>query len=419
MEVDGVKPDTNNPQVTQEAAEQNGSSWSFEGVPLEPASIGGGGCMASTLCDTDHTAKSESEQQPLTADLEFQLAQPTFTIPTSQEQEQEKKQEQQEEEEQDKPVHTSWPGWAELENDPEIFTILLQEWGMRNFLVNEVYDITELLDLNPSSIFGLIFLSRYVSADQSRGTTPSQGQGQGPDSVTTQPWFANQISKFSCGTVALMNILMNIQSTDIDLSEALSNFRNATSDMNAKDRGIALDNHVQFRNIHNSFSTRLDQYIVDTILREDFTKAKQKSQAQARNATKKRKRGGVTFTKRRKTKQTIEDEEENGFHFVAYVSAHGHVWKLDGMQAEPSHVGPIGDGQTWLNVTVQDVMPLLEEALKTGQECTMMSVTRSEGAIMMSEDEKTRKQEDWAPFIETLLRIHAEKGDLNEMLGLS
>lgn len=407
MEVEDVRPETSGLQISQEIpTKRDAPTWSFEGIQLDPVNIRGGGCTASTLHASVDPANSKSEQSPLAADTDEQLAEKHSPSTTSQEKE----------EEEENNVHTSWPGWAELENDPENFTILLQEWGMRSLSVNEVYDVTDLLHLDPTSIFGLIFLSRYVSPDQSRADTPSQA----PDTVTKQqPWFANQISKFSCGTVALMNILMNTSSADTGLSESLSDFRNNTKNMNAKNRGVALDNHEQFRNIHNSFCTKLDQYIVDTLLKEDFNKAKQKTQAQARNATKKRKRGGMTFTKKRKPKQTYDGDEENGFHFVAYVSAHGNVWKLDGMQADPGHVGPINQGQTWLDVAVGDVSLRLQEALDAGEECTMMSVTRSAGAYMISEDEKTRKQEDWAPFIETLLRIHAERGDLNEMLGLS
>lgn len=32
----------------------------------------------------------------------------------------------------------SWTGWAELENDPLIFSTLLREWGVPNIQVNEV-----------------------------------------------------------------------------------------------------------------------------------------------------------------------------------------------------------------------------------------------------------------------------------------
>lgn len=401
MEVKESKTDISIPEASHRiATEYDTSSWNFEHIPPESATIRGGGCIASTLCDTNESARVDSESALLKTDLEIRPDQDLSPSTEPQEQKDERI------------AHTSWPGWAELENDPEIFTILLQEWGMRNFMVNEVYDISELLGIDSSSIFGLIFLSRYVPTDQSHTTTPSQPT----DAITQPPWFANQISKFSCGTVALMNILMNIKSADIDLSEALSNFKTATTNMNAKHRGIALDNHAQFRDIHNSFSTKLDQYIVDVMLKEEANKAKRSAQAQARNATKKRKR--VTFTKRKKQKQTYEEEEENGFHFVAYISAHGNVWKLDGLRAEPRLVGPIEEGQTWLNVTVQDVLPLLEEALSDDQQCTMMSVVRSEGAPIFSEEERMRKQDDWAPFIETLIRIHAERGDLREMLGL-
>lgn len=385
----------------QSTTNQKTPSWSFDHISHTPASMRGGGCISSTLCDTNNRIDVHNhETAPLIADLDIRMDQDPLSAAAVQEKEIEHT------------AHTSWPGWAELENDPQIFTILLQEWGMRNFLVNEVYDITELLEIDPSSIFGLIFLSRYVPDEQSPATTPSQTA----DITIQPPWFANQISKFSCGTVALMNILMNMKDADTDLSEALSSFKIATNEMNAKHRGVALDNHAQFRDIHNSFSTRLDQYIVDVMLKDEANKAKQKAQAQARKPTKKRKR--VTFTKRRTYKQAIEEEEENGFHFVAYVSTHGNVWKLDGTRAQPRHVGVIKEGQTWLNVTVQDVLPLLQEALSADEQCTMMRITKSEDAPILSDEERIRKQDDWAPLIETLIRIHAERGDLNEMFEL-
>lgn len=393
-----MSPEANTSNGTQEPcmkAEQ--PNWTFEGTIPEPVHIRGGGCLTSAPGDEDGVSKETSHQGPIEAFLESQPAELTPHASSLQKAETNR--------------HLSWPGWAELENDPEIFTILLQEWGMLNVQVNEVYDITDLLDTDPSSILGLIFLSRYVAVNPSRAISPAKDTDLAPK----QPWFANQISKFSCGTVALMNILMNIQNADANLSKSLSSFRTSTIDMDAKHKGIALDSHAQFRDIHNSFSTRLDRYIVDTLLKEEFDRAKR--QYQARNANKKRKRGGRGFTKRRKPKENLEDEDENGFHFVAYVSADENVWRLDGMQAAPTHVGSIEEGQTWLNVTVQDILPLLQEALSADQQCTMMSVSMSEGTAIISNEEKTKKQEDWAPFIETLIRIHAERGDLNTMLG--
>lgn len=68
----------------------------------------------------------------------------------------------------------TWTGWAEIENDPEIFTTLLHEWGARNLKVNEVIDIAELIDASPDQTLGLIFLSQYVSPEKSRSATPAK-----------------------------------------------------------------------------------------------------------------------------------------------------------------------------------------------------------------------------------------------------
>ena len=69
--------------------------------------------------------------------------------------------------------------------------------------------------------------------------------------------------------------------------------------------------------------------IVDMRLKEDVKAAKQK------RASKKKSKS------RKKTQAVNEDEEENGFHFIAYVPAHGSVWKMDGMEAQPENLGII------------------------------------------------------------------------------
>jgi ubiquitin carboxyl-terminal hydrolase L5 len=34
-----------------------------------------------------------------------------------------------------------------------------------------------------------------------------------------------------------------------------------------------------------------------------------------------------------------KDEEEPGFHFIAYVPINGVVWRLDGLQRQPVNLG--------------------------------------------------------------------------------
>jgi ubiquitin carboxyl-terminal hydrolase L5 len=44
-----------------------------------------------------------------------------------------------------------------------------------------------------------------------------------------------------------------------------------------------------------------------------------------------------------------EDDEE-GFHFCAYMPIGDHVWKLDGMDKFPQDIGPIIHGESWLSI---------------------------------------------------------------------
>lgn len=380
-------------------------------VQVYEASIRGGGCAPSLLCDD-----STGEQGP---DAKV----PNRQVRQVDSQEREEDADDDDDDDEGQAEYKAWPGWAELENDPEIFTILLQEWGVPNVAVNEILDIADLITADPADILGLIFLSRYAPPDQSQPASPPPAQKEPP----SKPWFANQISKFSCGTVALVNILMNTH--DIRLSETLATFKHDTSHLNSKHKGIALDNHFHFRDIHNSFSTTLDRMIVDVLLKEDAQKWKHRKAAQARlvaqgdgELAKKRKRGGrAPFTHRRKKTAAVEDDDENGFHFVAYLQAHNSVWKLDGMQPHPRLVGGIASDLTWLNIAADDLLQKMQEALESGQECSLMSVTKlnpSPSQDQAQKLDKERKQDDWAPFIECMLRLHAEKGDLQEMLRL-
>jgi ubiquitin carboxyl-terminal hydrolase L5 len=42
---------------------------------------------------------------------------------------------------------------------------------------------------------------------------------------------------------------------------------------------------------------------------------------------------------RRKRKATEADQDQPGFHFIAFVPIQGHVWKLDGLERQPMNLG--------------------------------------------------------------------------------
>lgn len=140
-----------------------------------------------------------------------------------------------------------------------VFNVMLREWGVRGIQVNEVVPLDAVFDSPSTSTYGLIFLSRYSSNDEKQEIDIPQGL-----------WFANQvrtlrfhlasgitdhsqISTYSCATVALMNLISNIE--NINVGPDVNQFISATSDMSSKDKGLALDSFEHVRKVHNSFAT--------------------------------------------------------------------------------------------------------------------------------------------------------------------
>ncbi|KIV81872.1 hypothetical protein PV11_04022 [Exophiala sideris] len=290
----------------------------------------------------------------------------------------------------------SWAGWAELENDPEVFTTLLREWGVLNVQVNEVVPLDSVFDHPPDDIFGLIFLSRWMPT--------------GIDNSITKPpagvWFANQTLSFSCASVALMNIINN--HSGIDLGTPLNEFREDTLKMTPKERGIALDEFDHVRDVHNSFATELDKMNVDLRLKQDFAAAaKEKQAARSKRSRKKR-------------KQTDQyEDDENGFHFVAYVPAGGSVWKMDGMEQFPREVGLLEDGGSWVAMVLPELQAQCETATASAFEFSLLSLTAAAATSNLDADREKmeRVRENWGPFIAQMVRLHAEKGTLKDTLG--
>ena len=136
-----------------------------------------------------------------------------------------------------------WKGWAELENDPTIFSVMLREWGVKGIQVREVIPLDAIFDVSQTSTYGLIFLSRYTVPEPA-AELPT---------IPQELWFANQVSSYSCATVALMNLINN--RADLNLGVDLNAFRLHTTPMSSKDKGIALDGFDHVRNVHNSFAT--------------------------------------------------------------------------------------------------------------------------------------------------------------------
>lgn len=123
--------------------------------------------------------------------------------------------------------------------------------------------------------------------------------------------------------------------------------------------------------------------------------------------------------KRKRRKVTMDvDYEENGFHFIAYAPALGSVWKMDGMETSPRKIGDIAGNDGWLFAAIGDLQNQMQSASSSEHEFSLLSLVRkTEHADSTKEAENMqRAREDWGPFISHMMKLHAEKGDIKEMM---
>ena len=78
---------------------------------------------------------------------------------------------------------------------------------------------------------------------------------------------------------------------------------------------------------------------------------------------------------RRSKKGKSKEEEEPGFHFVAYVPIKGEVWKLDGIQRRPIRLGDCGSN--WLTVARTNISERIGQYDNEGVQFNLLSLCRS------------------------------------------
>jgi hypothetical protein len=157
-------------------------------------------------------------------------------------------------------------------------------------------------------------------------------------------------------------------------------------------------------------SRQIDKLHVDMSLKEDVLKHERKMR-EAEKAPKGRKR------KRRKVTDD-SDYDENGFHFIAYAPALGSVWKMDGMENLPRKIAEVAEGQSWLFAAIGDLQAQMQAASSDAMEFSLLSLERKSGKqdASVEKDSMRRAREDWGPFISHMVQLHAEKGDIREMM---
>ncbi|XP_047362711.1 ubiquitin carboxyl-terminal hydrolase calypso isoform X2 [Vespa velutina] len=190
-------------------------------------------------------------------------------------------------------------GWLELESDPGLFTLLLEDFGVKGVQVEEIYDLQKSLE---GPVYGFIFLFRWIEERRSRRKVVEQTESFVKDEDIVVP--------NSCATHALLSVLLNCP--NIHLGTTLSRLKLHTSGMCPENKGWAIGNTPELACAHNSHA--------------------------------------MPQAKRRQDKNTgVSTGRFTGeaFHFVSYVPINGRLFELDGLKPYPMDHGPWKEHEEW------------------------------------------------------------------------
>ncbi|XP_026480796.1 ubiquitin carboxyl-terminal hydrolase calypso isoform X3 [Ctenocephalides felis] len=199
-------------------------------------------------------------------------------------------------------------GWLELESDPGLFTLLLEDFGVEGVQVEEIYDLQKPLE---DPVFGFIFLFRWIEERRARRKIVEQTESYVKDEeAVNKIFFAQQVVPNSCATHALLSVLLNCP--NIHLGDTLSRLKVHTSGMSPENKGWAIGNTPELACAHNSHAMpqarrRLDR--ASSVSSGRFT--------------------------------------GEAFHFVSYVPIDGRLFELDGLKPFPIDHGPCKPLENW------------------------------------------------------------------------
>ncbi|KAI2475725.1 ubiquitin carboxyl-terminal hydrolase 2 [Pyrenophora tritici-repentis] len=239
----------------------------------------------------------------------------------------------------------TWQGFCEIESEPACFSVILREMGVQDITVREVFSMDQdfILDNIPQPIYGFILLFHYREF----------GNDNQADECPKDVWFANQLpAQNSCATLAMINILMN-QSDEVVIGEHLEQFKDFTNYFTPYQRGEAFASFDFVKKIHNSFAKKMDILEGDRHL---SFRVKRAERLKAQPATEKTKPSKKTIKSGRSSPDSVASHdsnksmEGNAHHYIAFVPVGNQVWKLDGLDKQPTPVGSFGtdNGETWL-----------------------------------------------------------------------
>ena len=322
--------------------------------------------------------------------------------------------------------------WCTIESDPGVFSELIKNIGVKGVQVDEIIDM-DILEVGNEPVYGLIFLFKYM-----------QNSGYKPNVLTSWDndlFFAKQEVQNACATQAILAILLN--NTDkLDIGPTLKELKDFTKEMDPGSRGLAISNSEKIRVEHNKFA-RPEPFI--------FAKKKAKdgddvfhfvAYIHFKNAIYEidgLQKGPILIEENVKEEEWISkvkpsiqnrinlySQSEIKFNLLALVPDRlEKAKKLDeDLNKRKNYIEGLINGSVKPNNDDKDMEEYnkmdkkdLEYSLKefeTSIKNNLQTIKDEEYRVKKYKEENERRQFNYIPFIYELLKIMAEKGELEE-----
>ena len=209
--------------------------------------------------------------------------------------------------------------WRELESDPGLFSLLIEEFGVHGVKVEEVYDISKNIE---TKVYGFVFLFRYELGDR-RARKKARDLASDDMCYVLEPsivngmFFAHQIIINSCATHALLSVLLNCP--DVNLGKTLTKLKSFSTGLDPESKGYAIANMVELSCAHNKHARPSNVTLPIS-----------------------GRKGSVVSSAHALMPET--------YHFVSYVPINGRLFELDGLKEYPIDHGPWGEHEEWTDL---------------------------------------------------------------------
>lgn len=221
--------------------------------------------------------------------------------------------------------------WRELESDPGLFSLLVEEFGVDNVKVQEVYDISKRLE---TKVYGFVFLFRYELGDRRARKKARHLAAEDmcyvlEPSIINGMFFAHQIIVNSCATHALLSVLLNCP--ELELGPTLTELKKFSAGLDPESKGYAIANMVELSRAHNKHARPSNITLPLT-----------------------GRKGSVVSSAHALMPET--------YHFVSYVPINGRLFELDGLKEYPIDHGPWGEHEKWTDLFQRTISFRLTES---------------------------------------------------------